>query len=127
MTNSRGKAILLAVGVVAAISITYLAVQDRVGPDEGVQGAIGTAEPHQTEKTRYYEEVNTREDDLSTDKVQTLGKIAAAFESAPTEAEKMLEEEGWSKQDYDRMIEAIRGNDELNQSFQAAKKLASQN
>ncbi len=117
---AKSKVILLAVGLVAVAGIVYLAVDGRVVPKEEVVGAIGTAERHQMEKTRYYEDLNKR------DKIENLGRIAAKFETAPDEAEKMLEENGWSKEDFDRMVRDIRSDAELSKVFEEAKKRASQ-
>ena len=91
MANPGGKRILLAVGVVAVAGIVYWSVGDRVGPNDGAQGTIGSPiEQHQSEKTRYYGETN------KLGKIEDLAKIAAKFETAPAEAEKMLQEHGWS-------------------------------
>ncbi len=124
MANS-GKGILLAIVVLAVAGIAYLTLSDRVGPDEGAEGTIGVTDQHQAEKTRYYEDLNKLKD-LSTDKIQALGTISAKFESAPTEAQKMLEQHGWSKKEFDKMVEAVRTDDELNKVFEAGRKLASQ-
>lgn len=120
---AKSKGILLAVGVVAVAGIAYLAFNGRVGPNDGVEGAIGAAERHQTEKTQYYEGLNKVAD---AEKIEALGQIAAKFENAPAEAEKMLEEHGWSKEEFDTMVKTIRSNDELNKAFETAKKKASQ-
>ena len=72
MANPAGKRILLAVGLVAIAGITYLSVGDRVGPNEGAEGTIGNAaRQHQSEKTRYYGEVNQEQ------KIQDLARISA--------------------------------------------------
>jgi hypothetical protein len=121
MANPAGKRILLAVGLVAIAGITYLSVGDRVGPNEGAEGTIGNAaRQHQSEKTRYYGEVNQEQ------KIQDLARIAAKFETAPPEAEQLLRERGWSRADFDRMVEAIRGDEAQNRMFEEAKKLAAQ-
>ena len=123
---AKSKGILLVVGVVAAVGIAYLTIDGRVGPIEGVEGTIGGAsDQHQSEKTRYYEELNKRVESLSVDKIEAIGTIAAKFESAPAEAEKMLVKHGWSKEEFDELLKGIRDNDEMNKVFQAAKKLAS--
>ena len=62
--------------------------------------------------------------DLSKEKVEELAKIAAKFENAPEEAQKMLEEHGWSKEEFDKMVSAVKSNDELNKIFEAAKEMA---
>ena len=126
MANSAGKRILLVVAVVAAAGIGYMTLNGGGGPTEGVEGAIGTADQHQSQKTQYYEGLNKSGEALSPDTIEILGTIAAKFEYAPAEAEKMLEERGWSKEVFDGMLEDIRSNDELNKVFQAAKKRASQ-
>jgi HAMP domain-containing protein len=120
---AKTKGILLAVGVVAAAGIAYVTLKGPGGPSEGVQGTMGAVERHQTEKTRYYDEMNKLG---NTDKIETLGRIAARFESAPAEAEKMLEEHGWSEEEFQKMVKSIRSDDELNKLFEEAKKKASQ-
>jgi len=55
-----------------------------------------------------------------------LGQIAARFETSLGEAEKMLDEHGWSKGKFDKMVRTIRSDEELDRAFEAAKKKASQ-
>lgn len=122
---AKSKRILLAFGVVIVTGIAFVAVKGPVVPNEGVKGTMGAAEEHQAEKTRYYAELN-KLDKAGKDKIETLGRVAAGFENAPAEAEEMLEEQGWSKKEFDKMVETIQSNDEMNKVFEAAKVKASQ-
>lgn len=119
MQVSNGKTILLAVGIVAAAGIGYLTLSGGDTPTDGAEGTMGVS-PHQAEKTRYYQELNERQE------VETIAKIAAQFEKVPTEAEKMLNEQGWSRMEFDKMVEDIRADETKKEIFESAKRLALQ-
>ena len=115
---AKSKGILLALGAVAVAGAAYLTISDRGGPNEGVQGSMGAAERHQSEKTQFYQNLVTRDD---TQKIEAIGQIAAKLESAPAEAEQLLSQHGWSKSEFDEMLRAVRSDSELNKMFEAAK------
>ena len=121
MPNS--KIILFAVGLVAIAGIAYMALDGSVGPDDGVQGTIAPADSHQSNKTAYYEELNKSQD---IGKIDVLGKIAVALDSNPGKAETLLRQQGWSQEDYEKMVERVRKDDDLNRLFQEAKRAAYQ-
>jgi len=120
MKKFSGKTTLLAVGILAIAGVGYVTLSGDDSPTTGAEGSIGVSK-HQQEKTRYYAELNQREE---VKKIEKIAQIAAKFEKAPTEAEKMLDESGWSKAEFDRMVEAIRDNEEQKKVFESAKELA---
>ena len=69
-------------------------------------------------KAQYYENLNRRH---HLDYIDTVAEINAKFESAPAEAERLLEEQGWSKAEYDTVVSQVRADDELSRAFEAAR------
>ncbi|NNE08351.1 MAG: hypothetical protein HKN20_07285 [Gemmatimonadetes bacterium] len=118
MAKSRG--ILLAVGLIAAAGIGYLALEGPAGPKEGLEGTIGaTTERHQTDKTEY----NAKQNELAeAERIVVLGQIAARFDFAPEEAEEMLADHGWSKYDYEKMLRNIRADEKKLEEFEVARR-----
>ena len=88
--------------------------------DEGVQQVQAAAGDVAASTEKLVEAVG----DLSSDKVKDLAAIAAKFEKAPEEAKKMLEERGWTREQFDAAVKKVKGNDELAKIFDAAKKMA---
>ena len=117
MAKSGGKGILLFFGLVAIAGIAYVTISGRGAQDEGIEATIGAQ--HQSAKTQYYTDLNKKLEDA--DNVETLGRIAALFETDVAEAEKMLREKGWSKEEFDKMIVTVRRDEALNRVFEAAK------
>ena len=117
MAKSGGKGILLFFGLVAIAGIAYVAISGRGTPDGGAEATIGAQ--HQSAKTQYYADLNKKLEDA--DNIEALGQIASMFETDVAEAEKMLREKGWSKEEFDQMIDKVRRDEALNRVFEAAK------
>ena len=101
-------------------TLTVIALAAFVSGCSSMQHASTFAATEQdlVAKAQYYEDLNRRHHLAN---IEAVAEIDAKFERAPAEAQRLLEEQGWSKAEYDTVISQVRADDELNRVFETAK------
>lgn len=107
-------------------SVCLLTVVACGNQEASVEEGLATAKDAAGEVTTKAGELSSAVANLSQDKVEEIAKIAAKLESAPAEAMKMLEEHGWTKDEFEKMVSQIQENEASKKIFEAAKKAAGQ-
>lgn len=62
---------------------------------------------------------------LSEQKIKDLAEVSAQLESAPAKGQALLEEHGWTREEFDRLVDQVRGNESARRIFETAKRAAS--
>lgn len=116
-----------ALPVIAVALLALFAINGCDKQEESLQDSLNQAKDKAGELRASAEDLASSVGDLGQEKIEKIAQIAAKLENAPAEAMKLIEENGWTREEFDTMVKGIRENETTRAIFDKAKELASAN